>query len=53
VLLHVTILAGGGLVTALDAPLAGLILLIALKIAMDVHAHMRAHARELPDAAAS
>ena len=50
VLLHVTILAGGGLVTALDAPLAGLILLIALKIAMDVHAHLRAHARELPGA---
>lgn len=48
VLLHVTIIAGGGLVTALDTPLAGLILLIALKIAMDLHSHLRTHARELP-----
>ncbi|WP_405243276.1 DUF6498-containing protein [Lentisalinibacter salinarum] len=48
VLLHVTIIAGGALLTALDAPLAGLVLLIALKIAMDLHSHLRAHARELP-----
>jgi len=48
VLLHVTILAGGALLTALDAPLAGLVLLIALKIAMDLQSHLRTHAKELP-----
>ncbi|NBC23281.1 MAG: hypothetical protein GVY21_07400 [Gammaproteobacteria bacterium] len=46
VLLHVTILAGGALVTALDAPVAGLVLLIALKIAMDLQSHLRTHAKE-------
>lgn len=46
VLLHITILAGGGLVMMLDAPLLGLILLIALKAGLDLAAHLRSHARE-------
>lgn len=49
VLLHLTILAGGALVQALETPLIGLILLIALKIAMDLHAHIRSHTSEQRD----
>jgi hypothetical protein len=44
--LHVTIIAAGGLLTALDAPVAGLVLLIALKIFMDLRSHLREHERE-------
>jgi len=50
-LLHATILAGGGLVTVLDAPVAGLVLLIALKIAMDLHSHLHSHNKEQQSAA--
>jgi Family of unknown function (DUF6498) len=43
VVLHVTILAGGFLADALGAPLAALVLLIVLKTAIDLVAHMREH----------
>ena len=43
VLLHVTIIFGGMLITALGSPVAGLLLLIVLKMAMDIRAHLRQH----------
>jgi hypothetical protein len=43
VVLHLTILAGGFLMLALDSPVAGLVLLVALKIAIDIAAHLRQH----------
>lgn len=46
VLLHVTLLAAGGLLTALDAPVLGLVLLIVLKIIMDLGSHLAEHERE-------
>ncbi len=48
-ILHLTILAGGALVTALDAPIVGLVMLVALKTIVDVRAHISAHAREQAD----
>lgn len=43
VVLHVTILAGGFLVEILGTPFAALVLLIALKTAIDVRAHLKEH----------
>ena len=43
VLLHVTIIFGGMLISALGSPVAGLLLLIVLKMAMDIRAHLRQH----------
>jgi len=41
--LHVTILAGGFLVAMLGTPIAALVLLVVLKIAIDVRAHLKEH----------
>ena len=41
VLLHMTIIVGGWAVLWLGEPIAGLLLLVALKIGMDLHAHLR------------
>lgn len=46
VVLHVTIIFGGFLVTALGSPVLGLGLLLALKILIDVIAHVRQHTRQ-------
>ena len=43
VVLHVTVLAGGALADSLGAPLAALVLLILLKTAIDLLAHLREH----------
>ncbi len=43
---HVALIVGGFLLTALDQPLAGLLLLLGMKIALDVVFHRREH-REL------
>ena len=43
VVLHVTILAGGALADSLGAPLAALVLLVLLKTAIDLLAHLREH----------
>ena len=43
VVLHVTILAGGALANSLGAPLAALVLLVLLKTAIDLMAHLREH----------
>ena len=43
VIMHVTIIIGGGLSLALGAPLPALILLILLKIMVDLYAHRRQH----------
>jgi hypothetical protein len=44
VVLHVAIIGGGFVVMALGAPVFGLLLLVVLKIAMDLSAHLREHA---------
>lgn len=46
VVLHVAILIGGFFVHALGSPIWALFLLIGLKLAFDVRAHMRTHAKE-------
>ena len=43
VVLHLTILLGGGITMALGSPVWGLILLIALKIGFDLKAHLKEH----------
>ncbi|MCA1849421.1 MAG: DUF6498-containing protein, partial [Actinobacteria bacterium] len=43
VVLHVTILAGGALIDSLGAPVAALVLLVLLKTAIDLLAHLREH----------
>jgi hypothetical protein len=43
VALHVTILAGGALADSFGAPLAALVLLVLLKTAIDLVAHLREH----------
>jgi hypothetical protein len=43
VILHLTIIFGGFLVMALGSPVAGLILLIALKTFVDIKAHLKQH----------
>lgn len=45
VVLHVTLLVSAFAVTALGTPLAALVLLVALKIALDAVAHLREHRR--------
>lgn len=44
--LHVALIAGGGLVSFLGAPVGGLVALVALKIALDLHAHLRERTRD-------
>lgn len=41
VVLHLTIIFGGFIMMALGSPRAGLVLLVALKVAMDLRAHLR------------
>ncbi len=43
VVLHITIILGGFLTQELQSPLWALLLLIAFKIALDLHAHVREH----------
>jgi Family of unknown function (DUF6498) len=43
VVLHLTILIGGFLLMALNSPIFGLLLFIALKIVMDISAHNKEH----------
>ncbi len=43
IVMHVTIILGGFLVTALDSPLPALLLLVALKAGVDLHSHLREH----------
>ncbi len=42
--LHIAIIGGGFLIMLLNTPTAGLVLLVALKIAMDLFAHTKEHA---------
>ena len=49
VVLHLTILGGGFLMTALRSPAVGLALLVALKIVLDVRAHVRERRRLAPN----
>lgn len=53
VVLHVALILGGFAVTALRAPLVALVALVALKIGLDVSAHLREHARRRTGAALS
>jgi len=50
VVLHLTVLGGGFVLMALDGPVWGLILLIALKTVMDIRAHRKAHEKSGVDA---
>lgn len=50
VVLHVTLLVGGGVVLLLGSPLWALVVLIALKIALDLRAHLRDHGQPAPAA---
>jgi hypothetical protein len=50
VVLHIAIIGGGFLVMAFGAPVFGLALLVALKVVMDVGAHLREHTRLAPAA---
>ena len=43
ILMHFTIILGGGLIITLGAPVPALVLLIVLKIVSDVHAHLKEH----------
>ena len=43
IVLHITILVGGFLVTILRSPIVGLLLLVALKISLDLRSHLREH----------
>lgn len=43
VVLHLTILLSGFVVTALGEPVVGLVILIAIKVAVDVKAHVKEH----------
>jgi hypothetical protein len=44
VVLHLTLIFGGFLLTALGSPVAGLLLFLVLKIGFDLRAHLREHA---------
>lgn len=44
VVLHVALIGGAFLIQMLNAPVAGLVLLIALKIGLDLRAHLKEHA---------
>jgi hypothetical protein len=45
IILHMTIIFGGGLITLLGSPIFALLLLVGLKIGIDVLAHLKQHAR--------
>ena len=45
VVLHITIIFGGGIAMALGSPLWALLFLLALKIGFDLHAHVREHGK--------
>jgi len=46
ILLHITLVLGGGLVMILKSPVAGLVLLILLKIGLDIRAHIKEHRKQ-------
>ncbi|MBF8264444.1 MAG: hypothetical protein HW384_308 [Dehalococcoidia bacterium] len=49
VILHLTIIFGGMLVSALGSPTGGLILLVVLKMAIDALSHLKLHAGNSPN----
>lgn len=53
VVMHLTIIFGGILVTRFGAPVLALLVMIGIKIAIDLVAHFRSHARTQPAVAAS
>ena len=48
VMLHLTIIFGGLLVSAIGSPTAGLVLLVVLKMAIDILAHLKSHPENSP-----
>ena len=49
VILHLTIIGGGFLMTVLQSPVAGLIMLVLIKIVIDLRAHVSQHFRNNPE----
>lgn len=45
VVLHVTIIVGGGLLMMLGSPMPGLLLLVLLKTGVDIAAHLKERAK--------
>ena len=52
VVMHLTILGGGFLLVLLGSPLPALVLLVVLKTAVDLWAHLKEHVRSTPPASA-
>lgn len=50
IILHVTLLAGGGAAMLLGSPLWALLMLVGLKIGLDLRAHLREHRTQAPAA---
>jgi hypothetical protein len=49
VIMHLTIIGGGFLMTVLQSPVAGLIMLVLIKIVLDLRAHVSQHFRNNPE----
>jgi len=49
VIMHLTIIGGGLLMTVLQSPVAGLIMLVLIKIILDLRAHVSQHFRNKPE----
>ncbi len=49
VIMHLTIIGGGFLMTVLQSPVAGLIMLVLIKIVLDLRAHVSQHFRNKPE----
>lgn len=49
VIMHLTIIGGGFLMSVLQSPIAGLIMLVLIKIVIDIRTHVKQHFRNAPE----
>ena len=49
IVMHITIILGGFMVAALDSTLPALLLLVVLKLAVDLHSHLKEHGEVATD----